>query len=149
MKKLALSLLCLFAPLAHADSALTETNIRTLYDDITAAASQRNVDGVLAHMSEDVSIKISAAKGSVELDAGKYRQLLTQGWGGLDSYQMSMDIQKIEIAEDGQSATVTDATTETMSMRGHEMTAGMDETATLRLIDGEPKITRIEAQIRQ
>ncbi len=38
---------------------------------------------------------------------------------------------------------------ETLSIRGHEMSAGMPETASLCLIEGEPKITRIEAQIRQ
>jgi hypothetical protein len=32
-------------------------------------------------------------------------------------------------------------------MNGHEMSSGMQETASLRLIDGEPKITRIEAVI--
>ena len=149
MKTLALSLLCLFAPLAHADSALTESNIHALYDEMTRAASQRDIEGVLGLMSNDVSIKITAAKGSLELDAAKYRQLLQQGWSGLDSYSMAVDIQRIEIAEDGQSATVTDSTTENMSMHGHEMSAGMQETATLRLIDGEPKITRIEAQISQ
>ena len=149
MKKLALSLFCLFAPLAHADSALTEDSIRALYDEMTVAASQRNIDGVLGLMSDDVTIRISAAKGSIELDAAKYRQLLQQGWGGLDSYSMAVEIEQIDIAADGQSATVKDTTTETMSMRGHEMNAGMQETATLRLIDGEPKITRIEAQIKQ
>lgn len=149
MKTLALSLLCLLAPLAHADSALTEGNIRALYDEMTSAASQRDIDGVLELMSEDVRIEISAAKGSIELDAAKYRQLLQQGWGGLDSYSMAVAIEQIDIAADGQSATVIDTTTETMSMGGHEMSAGMRETATLRLIDGEPKITRIEAQIQQ
>ena len=116
---------------------------------MAGAASQRNIDGVLGLMSDDVSLRISADKGSIELDATKYRQLLQQGWGGLDSYSMAVAIEQIDIAEDGQSAIVIDTTTETMSMGGHEMSAGMRETATLRLIDGEPKITRIEAQIQQ
>ena len=33
-------------------------------------------------------------------------------------------------------------------MRGHEMTTGMQETASLRLIEVEPKIVRIEATIQ-
>ena len=148
MKKLALSLLCLFAPLAHADAALTEANIRALYDRVAAAASERDVDGTLAHMSEDVRIHITAAKGSIELDADKYRQLLQRGWSGLDSYRMEVDIDSIDIAEDGQSATVKDTTHETLSLQGHEMSTGMQETASLRLIDGEPKIVRIEAIIQ-
>jgi ketosteroid isomerase-like protein len=148
MKKLALSLLCLFAPLAHADTTLTEGNIRSLYDQVAAAASQRDIDATLSHMSDDVRIHISAAKGSIELDADKYRQLLKQGWSGLDSYRMEVDIESIEIAEDGQSATVKDTTHETLSMQGHEMSTGMQETASLRLIDGEPKIVRIEAIIQ-
>lgn len=118
MKKLALSLLCLFAPLAHADAALTEANIRALYDRVAAAASERDIDGTLAHMSEDVRIHITAAKGSIELDADKYRQLLKQGWSGLDSYRMEVDIESIDIADDGQSATVKDTTHETPEHAG-------------------------------
>lgn len=148
MKKLALSLLCLFAPLVHAEPALTEANIRALYADMTAAATQRDIEATLAHMSEDVRIHISAPKGSLELDATQYRQLLKQGWSGLDSYRMEVEIESIEIAEDGQSATVTDTTRETLSMGGHEMSTGMQEVASLRLIDGQPKITRIEATIK-
>ena len=149
MNKLALSLLCLLAPFAHADTALTEANIRALYERVAADASARDIDATLAHMSDDVAIRISAAKGSIELDADKYRQLLRQGWDGLDSYRMEVDIESIEIAGDGQSATVTDTTRETLSMRGHEMSSGMREVASLRLIDGEPKIVRIEATIPQ
>ncbi|MDD0843527.1 nuclear transport factor 2 family protein [Pseudomonas sp. Gutcm_11s] len=148
MKKLALSLLCLFAPLAHADSELTEASIRSLYEQVAADASKRDIDATLAHMSDDVRIHISAPTGSIELDAGKYRQLLQQGWGGLDSYRMEVAIESIEIAADGQSATVKDTTKETLSMQGHEMSTGMQETASLRLIDGEPKIVRIEATIQ-
>ena len=148
MKKLALSLLCLFAPLVHADPALTENSIRNLYDQIAADASKRDIDATLGHMSADVQIHITAAKGSIDLDADKYRQLLKQGWGGLDSYKMEVNIESIEIAEDVQSATVKDTTRETLSMQGHEMSTGMQETASLRLIDGEPKIVRIEATIQ-
>ncbi|XQE65189.1 hypothetical protein ACOAPY_10790 [Pseudomonas sp. P3C3] len=148
MKKLALSLFCLFAPLVHADPSLTENSIRNLYAQLAADASQRDVEATLAHMSDDVRIHISAAKGSIELDADKYRQLLKQGWSGLDGYRMEVDIESIEIAEDGQSATVRDTTKETLQLRGHEMTTGMQETASLRLIEGEPKIVRIEALIK-
>jgi ketosteroid isomerase-like protein len=148
MKKLVLSLLCLFAPLVHADPALTENSIRNLYDQIAADASKRDIDATLSYMSEDVRIHITAAKGSIELDADKYRQLLKQGWSGLDSYSMEVAIESIKIAEDGQSATVKDTTKETLSMQGHEMSTGMQETASLRLIDGEPKIVRIEATIQ-
>lgn len=148
MKKLALSLLCLFAPFVHADPTLTENSIRNLYEQVAAAATQRDIDATLAHMSDDVRIHISAAKGSIELDADKYRQLLKQGWSGLDSYRMEVAIESIEIAADGQSATVKDSTKETLSMQGHEMSSGMQETASLRLIDGEPKIVRIEATIQ-
>ncbi|MEO4046499.1 hypothetical protein AAFN46_05325 [Pseudomonas sp. CAU 1711] len=147
-KRLLLPLLCLFSTLAHADSALTEASIRALYADIAAAASQRDVEGTLGYMSEDVRIHIAAPKGSIELDADKYRQLLTQGWSGLDSYRMEVAIESIEIAADGQSATVKDSTQETLSLNGQEMSTGMQETASLRLIDGEPKIVRIEATIQ-
>lgn len=148
MKKLALSLFCLFAPLAHADSALTESSVRHLYDQVTAANSQRDIDAALSYMSDDVRIHISAPNGSIELDADKYRQLLKQGWSGLDSYRMEVDIESIEIANDGQSATVKDVTKETLSIQGREMSTGMHETVSLRLIDGEPKIVRIEGTIR-
>ncbi len=148
MNKLALSLLCLLAPFAHADATLTEASIRALYDDVAAAATQRDIDATLAHMSDDVRIHISAPQGSVELDADRYRELLKQGWSAPDSYRMEVDIESIEIAEDGQSATVRDSTRETLSMNGHEMTTGMQETASVRLIDGTPRIVRVEATIK-
>jgi hypothetical protein len=33
-------------------------------------------------------------------------------------------------------------------MNGHEMTTGMQETASVRLIDGAPRIVRVEATIK-
>lgn len=151
MKTLLLCLLLLGTPLAHAADRLTEENIRAMYAQLIAAAQERNVDAVLEHMSDDVHISIqapSAMGGNMEMDKRQYRELLTQGWDGVEDYRLEVDIQQINIATDGQSASVRDLTHETMRVQGVQIKASTLETATLQLQGGKVKFSRIEGVIQ-
>lgn len=148
MKTLFFTLLMLLLPAAHAADRLSEDNIRAMYAELTAAAQARNVEGVLQHMSEDARVQIKDPSGDLDLDMGMYRDLLQQGWSVIEGYQMTISIENIEVAADGQSATVIDQTQESYQMQGQSMQTSSRETATLRLIDGEPKISLIEVVVQ-
>lgn len=150
MKALIFSLLLLALPQAYAADRLTEDGVRSFYNQLTAAAQARNVDGVLGHMSEDarVLIKGADAGGDMNLDMTQYRDLLRQGWSTLDGYQVTVAIQRIEVAEDGQSATLNAQTEESYQLQGQTQQSRSQETANLRLVDGEPKITQVEVVVQ-
>nr|WP_298167208.1 hypothetical protein [uncultured Pseudomonas sp.] len=151
MKTLLLCMLLLGAPLAQAADRLTEENIGAMYAQMVAAAQDKDVEGVLEHMSDEVRIRIqapSAMGGDMEMDKRQYRELLTQGWDGVDEYRLDVEIQQIDIAADGQSASVRDLTRETLRIQGSEVEASTLETATLQLLDGKVKFSRIEGVIQ-
>lgn len=151
MKTLLLCMLLLGAPLAQAADRLTEENIGAMYAQLIAAAQDKNVEGVLEHMSDEVRIRIqapSAMGGDMEMDKRQYRELLTQGWDGVDDYRLEVEIQQIDIAADGQSASVRDLTRETLRIQGSEVEASTLETATLQLLDGKVKFSRIDGIIQ-
>ncbi len=151
MKTLLLCLLLVTAPLVQAADRLSEENIGAMYAQLIAAAQDKDVEGVLEHMSDDVHISIQAPAdmgGGMEMDKRQYREMLTQGWDGVDDYRLKVDIQQIDIAADGQSANVRDLTTESMRIQGVQVQASTLETATLQLLDGKVKFSRIEGVIQ-
>ena len=151
MKTLLLCLLLVTAPLVQAADRLSEENIGAMYAQLIAAAQDMDVEGVLEHMSDDVHISIQAPAdmgGGMEMDKRQYREMLTQGWDGVDDYRLKVDIQQIDIAADGQSANVRDLTTESMRIQGVQVQASTLETATLQLLDGKVKFSRIEGVIQ-
>jgi ketosteroid isomerase-like protein len=150
MKTLLLSLLILVLPAANAADALNQDNIRAMYAELTAAAQAKDVEGVLRHMTEDarVLIKDSGSNLDMDLDMTMYRDLLQQGWGAIEGYQVTVSIDSIDVAADGQSATVIDQTQESYQAQGQTLQTSTRETATLRLVDGAPKISLIEAVVQ-
>lgn len=151
MKTLLLCLLLVTAPLVQAADRLSEENIGAMYAQLIAAAQDKDVEGVLEHMSDDVHISIQAPAdmgGGMEMDKRQYREMLTQGWDGVDDYRLKVDIQQIDIAADGQSANVRDLTTESMRIQGVQVQASTLETATLQLLEGKVKFSRIEGVIQ-
>lgn len=150
MKALVFGLLMLLLPAAHAAEALTPDSICAMYAEMTAAAQARDIEGVLRHMTEDarVLIKDSGNNLDLDLDMTMYRDLLQQGWGAIEGYQVTISIDSIEVAADGQSATVIDQTQESYQAQGQTLQTSTRETATLRLVDGAPKISLIEAVVQ-
>ncbi len=148
MKALVFGLLMLLLPAAHAAEALTPDSIRAMYAEMTAAARARDIEGVLRHMTEDARVLIKDSGNNLDLDMTMYRDLLQQGWGAIEGYQVTISIDSIEVAADGQSATVIDQTQESYQAQGQTLQTSTRETATLRLVDGAPKISLIEAVVQ-
>lgn len=59
----------------------------------------------------------------------------------------SLNVESIEIAPDGKSAELKVKVTESMSVMGQTVTQRSDQSATLELIDGKPKYTRVTARM--
>ena len=95
MKALVFGLLMLLLPAAHAAEALTPDSIRAMYAEMTAAAQARDIEGVLRHMTEDARVLIKDSGNNLDLDMTMYRDLLQQGWGAIEGYQVTISIDSI------------------------------------------------------
>jgi len=138
------------APFANSAEALDEDNIRAMYNDLADAAQAKDVDGVLSHMRSDARVKISGAglEGTLSMDIPMYRDRLMQSWAATTIYLVMIGIESIEVAADGQSAKVVNLTEEYYQLQDKSLQSKTLETATLRLVDGQPKISLIEGVIQ-
>jgi|GEM_PF-5285586 len=151
MSRLLLTLLLLGAPLLQAAERLSEASVRQAYTQMQAAVAAQDVEAVLALMSADLQVQIQAPLdmgGELQLGRDEYRELLVQGWDGVDNYQLQVEIQQIEIAEDGQSARIDSLNRESMDILGNSLVMNIEQRATLQLSQQGPLFSHIQAVIR-
>lgn len=151
MNKLLLVLLLLFAPLTQASERLSEDAVYELYAQMHRAVERMDSQAVMALMSADVQVHILAPAdmgGEIRLSRDEYRELLVQGWDGVESYRLEVDIKDIEIADDGQSARIDSLNREAMDILGNTLVTNIEQRATLRLNQGQALFSHIQAVVR-
>ncbi len=151
MPRLLLILLLLCAPLTQATERLTEEAVRQAYTQMQDAVAAQDVEAVLALMSTAVQVHILAPAdmgGELHLGRDEYRELLVQGWDGVENYLLEVDIQHIEIADDGQSARIDSLNRESMDILGNTLVMNIEQRATLQLTQQGPLFSHIQALIR-
>ena len=151
MPRLLLTLLLLCAPLLQATERLDEDRVRQAYTQMQAAVTAQDVEAVLTLMTADVQVQIQAPAdmgGELHLGRDEYRELLVQGWDGVENYRLEVDIQQIEIAADGQSARIDSLNREAMDILGTTLMMNIEQRATLRLADEQALFSHIHAVIR-
>ena len=151
MSRLLLSVLLLCAPLLQASERLTEDAVRQAYTQMQAAVAAQDVEAVLRLMSTDVEVEIQAPAdmgGELRLGRAEYRELLVQGWDGVENYRLEVEIQQIEVAADGQSARIDSLNREAMDILGNTLALNIEQRATLELHQGQALFSHIQAVIR-
>ena len=151
MPRLLLTLLLLCAPLLQATERLDEDRVRQAYTQMQAAVTAQDVEAVLTLMTADVQVQIQAPAdmgGELHMGRDEYRELLIQGWDGVENYRLEVDIQQIEVAADGQSARIGSLNREAMDILGTTLVMNIEQHATLRLADGQALFSHILAVIR-
>jgi ketosteroid isomerase-like protein len=151
MNKLLLTLLLVLVPLAQANERLSDESVRELYAQMQFAVEAMDVQAVMELMSADVQVHIQAPAdmgGELQLGRDQYRELLVQGWDGVENYRLEVDIQHIEITADGQSARIDSLNRESMDILGNTLVMNIEQRATLQLDQGQALFSHIQAVIR-
>lgn len=132
--------------------ALTEQRIKNLLEAVDRAANERDADGIIAHMAEDVVIDVSLQLPQEQqkflLTREQYKSNLQQGYAAAEDYGFLRRVTKIEFAQGGQRAMVQSQTLESVSRSGSTAQIEAEETATWELRGGKPVITKVQAVAR-
>ncbi len=127
---------------------LTRTRIERLYANIDRAANERDPEGIVTHMTEDVVIHVSLrlphAVQDVTMTRAQYERKIKEGFAAAQDYSFLRKVTNITIAQDGERAQVQSRTLERMTVSGRVAELVGEETATVELRDGRPVITRVQ-----
>jgi ketosteroid isomerase-like protein len=132
-------------PSAAAD-VLTTERVEALLDAIDQASETRDVDALLMHMADnaEIHLKMPASEGGdTRMSKKEYAAMTRMTFAMASDYSYRREDTHIDIAADGQSATVTDTTIERVVIMGQTINARAREEATIELIDGKPMIVRL------
>lgn len=154
MKANALKVLVLwtamFAASASPAGSVTEAGVKAFLVSMDQAIHARDVDGVARLLSPDfkatAEITIQGQKHVQSMSRGEYLMALRSAWAGLEHYDYKRTEERVSIAADGSSATVTAMVRETLTMRGQSMTSVAREIATLRPFEGRLLLAQVVAR---
>lgn len=140
---------CLSPLLDGCSSKIKEEEVHTILAAVDKAAHNRNPEGVVAHMADDVIIRISMqvpfeSKNFV-FTRDQYKVQLQQGYDMAKAYEYGRKNTKIAIAPDGKSAKVDSQTFEAVAFQGGAARVEAQETAIFEIRNGKILITSVEA----
>lgn len=124
-------------------SGIRESEIRNILDAMEAAASQKDVDGILKYMAPTITIKITVQLGSraqsISLTREQYRQYLQQGFQATQTRRGNYTNLKIQIAPNGKTATASYTLVEEATLEGQSGTfkSTAQETVKFERIKGQ------------
>ena len=149
----ALIALCFFSACSSKhNSVITEQQVSTFLNEMDNAARNKDVDGVVSRMSQDVQLKVTiegfGPTQTVSLNRDQYRDYSNQSLSVTGDYDYRRGETVIKIEPDGQSAFVADETFETTTVRGQVIRTVSRGTSTLKLENGKLVISRSEATLR-
>lgn len=133
---------------------LDEKAVHQFLNEAMSAVAKMDADAVCAKFAEHaefrmVQIRFSGSEIQT-LSKAEYCEQLRPAYQQLKGSGMaqstSLNVESIEIAPDGKSAELKVKVTESMSVMGQTVTQQSDQSATLELVDGKPKYTRVTAR---
>lgn len=140
---LALSTGCSQPPI----DTLDRSNVRDFIRSVDDATTDMDADGVVAFMSDTVSIRITmVVNGQVQrftLGKTQYEKMLREAFDAATDYQYQRRNLEIDVQAGGQTAIVEATTDESITIGGQVVRSVSDSTTTIALLGGEPKITKI------
>ncbi|MDA2909817.1 hypothetical protein MYX04_02665 [Nitrospiraceae bacterium AH_259_D15_M11_P09] len=146
---LAAAVVCMFPLMNGCTSKINEEQIQTVLEAVDKAANEKNADGILAHMADDVVVKVNVPNGrtskTFSLNRDQYRRLLKEGYRVAQIYEFGRKGTRIKIARDGKSAKVSSRTYETMRNQNGSQRTDSLETATFELRNDKVVITKVES----
>jgi len=124
---------------------LTEKSVRGLMSQIDKAIASMNADRVGEALSDNVSITMNISTGGqksvLKPSKQEYLTLLKEGWSQFTNYKYNRTTLKISLI--GNKALITSDIYESMTMQGQNISGTSKEEATVELINGNPRITKV------
>jgi ketosteroid isomerase-like protein len=147
--------LALLPALASAQSAtrITEPQVRALVERVTAAANRRDVQAVVQTMADDAVVTIDfrgpdGKRQRMKMNRAQYETHSVNAMRTFQKYSYKRETSEINIAPDGQTATVKGRAREVAELQGNTMVAATEDTTTLALRDGRLLVTAIHGVMR-
>ncbi len=130
-------------------SAISERQIRDIFNAMAKATKQRDVNGIVKYMAPKIAIKMTLQLGSgsqqLSLTREEYRQYLEQGFALVQSYNSQYKNLKIQIASNGQMGTATYTLVEEATLKGQpgRLASTSQETVKFERIKGQILATAV------
>jgi hypothetical protein len=141
---------CGKAPAKRMDEAM----IRRFVQVGQFAAERRDADALCAQLADDAEIRLIEVRfSSSELhdyDKPRWCDFIRRAYAALPAgvaIRTATELTSLEIAADGQSAELRMNVTETIQVGGQELHATSRQRASIALIDGKPRYTRVSARV--
>jgi hypothetical protein len=139
------AVLLLGLPAFAGAQTLTEKSVKDLMLKIDKAIASKDVSVFAQTMSENAEVVITVSAGGnqqkTRMNKAEYLAALRGGWSMASTYVYRRSNEKIAIS--GNIATVTADVVENMSVNGQHIRARTRSTATIELVDGAPKVTKV------
>lgn len=149
LARLVAALACLGSLLGGCTSKIDEVQVRTVLEAVDKAANEKNAAGIVAHMADDVVVKVSIPDGrtskTLSLDRDQYRKLLQDEYGAVQAYEFDRKSTRIKIARDGKSAKVKSRISEIIKNQQGSRRVYSLQTATFEVRNGEVVMTKVES----
>lgn len=144
-KKFFIAVLLSALPALAAAQTLTEPTVKELIASIDKAIAAKDVNGIAQHMTDNVEITVVISSGGrtqkSKLSKPDYVKALRDTWGMATNYMYRRSNETIVI--NNNVATVSADVVENMTINNQHSRTRTRETATIELINGVPKITKI------
>ena len=131
---------------------ITEQKVSAFLAEMDKAARNKDVDALVAGMSEDVRLKLTiegfGPTQTLTFNRDEYRDHSKQSMAVVGDYEYRRGETIIKVEPDGQTAYVADETFETVTIGGQTIGTVARGTSTLKLENGKLVITRSEASAR-
>jgi hypothetical protein len=137
-----------------APTRLDEPTIRRFVQTGAQAAVRHDADALCAQLSEDAEVRLVQIRFSSS-DVERYNKpqwcdFVRRTYAAVPqgvSIQTSVALTSIEIVDDGKSADITMDVHDSVSVGGHELRQTSQQDATVSLIEGRPRYTRLTARL--
>ena len=130
-------------------SAMSERQIRDIFNAMAAATKQKDVNGIVKYMAPQIAIKMTLRLGKssqqLNLTREEYRQYLEQGFAITQRYSSQYKNLKIQIASGGQAGTATYTLVEEATLKGQpgRLVSTSQETVKFERLKGQILATAV------
>lgn len=139
----------LMSPAFAEAQGITEKAVKELMQKMDRATAGKDANSVDRMLSENVAITVRISAGgntqTTRMNKAEYMANLRNAWAAASNYSYRRNNESIAIS--GNTATVSADVTESMTVSGHTIRTQTRETATIELVDGMAKITKITGNV--
>jgi len=134
-----------------AEPRLTFRAVLQLCASMDAAAKAKDADALVANFAPGAVLTLVTppAHGAqtVEMSVAEYRAGIVAGWSAAEDVRYAVKDREVRMGPDGRSAEVSDTKVGTLTIQGQEMSTSTQETFTVQIVDGAPRVTRLVGRV--